>query len=215
MPKQAWQGYKRFCPLARGLDIVGDRWTLVIVQELLAEPKRYTDLARRLPGIGTTVLAERLRKLERLGLIERRADGVGEPVRYHLGEAGKQLEEPLRAFREWGVRFLVQPDADRPAAYDTSYVHGYEDLPEEVYELRVDETVCTLRFSGGELIQTAGSSDDAVLVVATDSDFMRRWSAGSVDWEAGRRSGEVSVAGDLEAWPRLLAASGYSLSYEA
>lgn len=63
MPRNAWTGYGRFCPLARALDVVGERWTLVIVQELLKRPSRYSDLASRLPGIGTSVLADRLRKL--------------------------------------------------------------------------------------------------------------------------------------------------------
>src|SRR5437879_870637 len=57
MPNAPWTGYGRFCPLARGLDVVGDRWTLVIVQELLKRASRYSELARRLPGISTTVLA--------------------------------------------------------------------------------------------------------------------------------------------------------------
>ena len=63
MPKAPWTGYGRFCPLARALDVVGDRWTLVIIQELMKRPSRYNDLARRLPGISTTVLAERLAAL--------------------------------------------------------------------------------------------------------------------------------------------------------
>jgi len=71
MPKAPWTGYGRFCPLARGLDVVGDRWTLVIVQELMKRPSRYGELARRLPGISTTVLAERLRKLEAAGVVVR------------------------------------------------------------------------------------------------------------------------------------------------
>jgi DNA-binding HxlR family transcriptional regulator len=71
MPRNAWAGYGRFCPLARALDVVGERWTLVIVQELLKRPSRYGDLASRLPGIGTSVLADRLRKLEAARVVER------------------------------------------------------------------------------------------------------------------------------------------------
>jgi DNA-binding HxlR family transcriptional regulator len=71
MPRTPWAGYGRFCPLSRSLDVIGERWTLVIVQELMKRPSRYGELNRRLPGIGTTVLAERLRKLETSGLVER------------------------------------------------------------------------------------------------------------------------------------------------
>ena len=61
MPRNAWTGYQRFCPLARGLDVLGERWTLVIVQELMTSAARYGELHRRLPGVGTSVLADRLR----------------------------------------------------------------------------------------------------------------------------------------------------------
>src|SRR5262245_66602349 len=97
MPKNAWSGYGRFCPLARGLDVIGDRWTLVIVQELLKRSSRYNDLARRLPGIGTTLLVDRLRKLEVAGVVERRPRAVGEGVEYALTERGLALSDTLRS----------------------------------------------------------------------------------------------------------------------
>src|SRR5580692_4131403 len=124
MPKTSWTGYQRFCPLARALDVVGERWTLVIVQELLKRGSRYTDLARRLPGMSTTVLAERLRKLESAGVVERRPGGVGEGVLYRLTERGLALEDALEALRRWGVTFLADPTADGAAfqAFDMHYV---------------------------------------------------------------------------------------------
>src|SRR6516225_3852570 len=109
VPKNAWTGYGRFCPLARALDVVGDRWTLVIVQELLKRSRRYSDLVRRLPGIGTTVLADRLRKLEAAGVVERQPRGVGEGVEYALTERGLALDRALDALRRWGVVYLTDP----------------------------------------------------------------------------------------------------------
>src|SRR6266699_1674331 len=103
MPKAPWTGYGRFCPLSRGLDVIGDRWTLVIVQELMKRRGRYSDLARRLPGISTTVLAQRLRKLEAAGVVERRPAGVGEGVVYALTARGLALDDALAALRRWGV----------------------------------------------------------------------------------------------------------------
>lgn len=218
MPKEPWRGYKRFCPLARGLDVVGERWTLVIVQELLSSPKRYSDLLSRLPGIGTSVLPDRLRKLERAGVIERRADGPGEPVRYRLTDHGRRLEEPLRAFRQWGVEHLTRiacPDDQDAAVFDVTFVEGIEALRDEEYELRVGATVTTLRFSKGVLVQEAGPARDPALVVTTDEEFMQRWSAGDVDWDAGRDDGDVTISGHPDAWPRMLAATGYLLRYQA
>lgn len=217
MPKEPWRGYKRFCPLARGLDLVGERWTLVIVQELLNAPKRYSELTSRLPGIGTSVLADRLRKLDRAGVIERRAGGPGEPVHYALTDAGRRLEEPLRAFRQWGVEHLTRtacPDDQETTAFDVSFVEGIEALGDEEYELRVGPAVTTLRFSKGVLVQEPGPARDPALVVTTDEEFMRRWSAGEVDWDDGRDAGDVTVLGHPAAWPRMLAATGYVPRYQ-
>jgi DNA-binding HxlR family transcriptional regulator len=75
MPSRPWSGYARFCPLSRALDVIGDRWTLVIIQELLKQPRRYGALLDRLPGISTSVLADRLRHLERSSCRSRSAPG--------------------------------------------------------------------------------------------------------------------------------------------
>ena len=68
MPSTAWDGYHRFCPLARALDVLGDRWTMVVLHELMGGPLRYGDLKEHLPGIGSNVLSERLKRLEAAGL---------------------------------------------------------------------------------------------------------------------------------------------------
>jgi len=89
MPRGPWVGYERFCPLARALDVVGERWTLVIVQELQKRSMRYGELRRRLPGIGRSVLADRLRKLKTAGVLARRAGAVGESTQYELTDRGR------------------------------------------------------------------------------------------------------------------------------
>ena len=216
MPKHAWTGYGRFCPLARGLDIVGERWTLVIVQELLKSARRYSELVNRLPGMGTSVLTDRLRKLEGHGLVERRPAGVGEPILYALTESGLALEEPMRAFRQWGVTHLTHsaaPDAGEQL-FDVTYVEGIAQLPDDEFELQVGDAASTLSFQNGRLIQRPGSAPSPTLCVVTDEAFMQRWAAGDVDWDDGREKGEVELVGDAGAWPRFLAATGYLLRYE-
>ena len=218
MPKQAWNGYQRFCPLARGLDVIGERWTLVIIQELSSSPKRYKGLLSRLPGIGTSVLADRLRKLEANGLVERKAEGVGQPVVYALTASGRALEAPMRAFRQWGVQHLTRtalPGTDRAEQqYDVTYVEGIGQLDDEEFELRVGDAVSALSFEDGTLTQRSGTADAPALVVRTSEAFMQRWAAGTVDWDGGRRKGDVKLKGDRRAWPRFLAATGYLLRYE-
>jgi DNA-binding HxlR family transcriptional regulator len=216
MPTGPWTGYGRFCPLARALDVLGDRWTLVIVQELQKRPSRYGELVDRLPGIGTSLLASRLRRLEAAGILVRRPEGVGEGVVYELTERGRALEEPLSALRRWGAQFLFDPTADGQVdqIFDVTYVAGIEALADGEFELVVDDRPTTLTFSRGELHQEAGAAGNAELMVQTSSPFLERWAAGEVDWDGGVAAGDVTVVGPPEAWQRWLAATGYLLRYQ-
>jgi DNA-binding HxlR family transcriptional regulator len=215
MPRNAWAGYGRFCPLARGLDVVGERWTLVIVQELLKRPSRYSDLASRLPGIGTSVLADRLRKLEAAAVVERIPGSVGAGVTYALTDRGRGLSDALEALRRWGVAYLTDPTADGALhhEFDVHYVEGIDALHEAEFGLVVDDKPTTLRFSRGHLEQTAGAPADPVLTVRTSSAFMDRWAAGTASWDDGRASGEVALDGPDRNWDTWLAATGYLLAY--
>src|SRR5712692_11476763 len=88
------RSYDQYCAVARGLDVIGDRWTLLLVRDLLLGPKRYKDLLAGLPGIGTNLLADRLHELEGAGLIERTVlpPPAGSTV-YQLTEAGQARSE--------------------------------------------------------------------------------------------------------------------------
>lgn len=215
MPRAAWTGYGRFCPLARALDVVGERWTLVIIQELLKRPSRYGDLARRLPGIGSTVLADRLRKLEAAGVVTRIPGPVGEGVDYALTDQGTELSDALQALRRWGVSYLTDPTADGVGCreFDVRYVEGIHALPDLEFGLIVDGQLATLRFFDGHLQQTAGAPRRPALTVHTTGAFMERWAVGTASWDDGRATGEVTLEGAEDEWGSWLAATGYLLSY--
>jgi len=215
MPRNAWTGYGRFCPLARALDVVGERWTLVIIQELQKRPSRYGDLASRLPGIGTSVLADRLRKLEAARVAERVPGPVGEGVVYALTDRGRGLGDAMEALRRWGVTYLTDPAADGVMnhEFDLHYVEGIDALHDAELGLVVDGTPTTLRFSRGHLTQTAGAPASPILTVHTSSGFMDRWAAGTASWDDGRASGEVTLDGPDCHWDTWLAATGYLLTY--
>jgi DNA-binding HxlR family transcriptional regulator len=216
MPRTPWAGYGRFCPLARSLDVIGERWTLVIVQELMKRASRYGELNRRLPGIGSTVLAERLRKLETAGLVERQPGAVGNGVVYVLTERGRALAPALEELRRWGVHYLTDPAADGTASreYDVRYVAGIEQLDAGEFGLIVDEKPTVLRFNDGRLTQTSGESEDPETTVSTTSAFMVRWAAGEVTWDQGLAASEVTHTGTELSWERWLAATGYPARYE-
>jgi DNA-binding HxlR family transcriptional regulator len=104
--------YEQYCPMAHALDLVGDRWALLVVRELMHGPKRYTDLVEHLHGIGTNILAARLRDLERNGLVARRT--LPPPAAskvYELTDYGRGLKPAMRELAVWGARSLGPPTA--------------------------------------------------------------------------------------------------------
>jgi DNA-binding HxlR family transcriptional regulator len=104
------RSYEQYCPMAHALDLVGDRWNLLVIRELMHGPKRYTDLVEHLPGIGTNILASRLRDLEAGGLVSKRVLPPPAASRvYELTEYGRELRGVLRELALWGARSLGPP----------------------------------------------------------------------------------------------------------
>ncbi len=97
--------YGQYCPVARASEIFADRWTPLIVRELLAGIHHFNDLDRGLPGISRALLVERLRRLERTGIVERRPGAGGRVVQYHLTRAGRQLQRVIDVLGGWGARW--------------------------------------------------------------------------------------------------------------
>lgn len=118
--------YDQYCPIACSLGLVGERWTLLVVRELFSGPKRYTDLAEHLPGIGTNILADRLKELEAAGLVEKRklpppaASSV-----YELTEAGQALRPVLHELARFGAKYMGPPPPD---ALEQGWLIGALDL---------------------------------------------------------------------------------------
>lgn len=217
MPKEKWSGYHRFCPLARGLDLLGERWTMPILQELMSRPLRYNELLRRLPGVSPNVLADRLKKLEGWQLVERAVGGAGSPVMYRLTDSGRALEPVFASLRRWGVEYLLGDgagDAAEDCSFDVSFVDNVEAIPREQYEWHIGPRVLHLEIVDGMLHRRGGPATAPAVVVSTTDAFMRRWAAGEIGWEAGRAEGVVQVEGSDEAWQRMLAATGYLRGYQ-
>jgi DNA-binding HxlR family transcriptional regulator len=105
--------YDQYCPVAHALGLVGERWALLVVLELMHGPKRYTDLAESLTGIGTNILASRLRDLEACGIVTKRTLPPPTPARvYELTDYGRELKPTIRELALWGARSLGPPTAD-------------------------------------------------------------------------------------------------------
>lgn len=107
------RSYGQYCGLARSLEVVGDRWNLLIVRQLLMGSARYRDLAEGLPGIATNLLADRLRDLEASSVIERRLADTGSVVEYALTPWGAELRQPIESLIRWSTPLMVRgPEGD-------------------------------------------------------------------------------------------------------
>ena len=108
--------YGQTCPIARALDVVGERWSLLLVRELSLGPRRYRDLATGLPGIPSNLLAARLKDLQAAGVITRRTLPAPTDVTvYELTEAGRALQPTLHELLDWGLRYGPEPSPDDAA----------------------------------------------------------------------------------------------------
>ncbi len=106
--------YGQYCPIARSVEILGDRWTLLIVRDLLGGRDRFNDLQRGLPGIPRALLADRLRRLQRAGLLDKHVEANGHRTRYQLTQAGMELSSVIGALTQWGARWAFgEPDTLR------------------------------------------------------------------------------------------------------
>jgi DNA-binding HxlR family transcriptional regulator len=190
--------YDQYCPIAHALELVGERWSLLIVRELLGGPKRYTDLAGALPGIGTNVLAARLKDLEGCGVIAKRKLPPPTPAQvYELTPYGVGLKAVVRELALWGVRSLGAPEDDDELAPDW-LVSALDTVfapvaPDGTIEFRVGDEVASL--VDGEARPGPADDPDVVLEAGTRSFYYlfieRRWDG-------------VSVHGDRELLERLL-----------
>jgi DNA-binding HxlR family transcriptional regulator len=201
----AERSYRQFCGVARALDLVGERWALLVVRELLLGPRRFTDLQGGLPGVSTNVLATRLRRLERAGVLERKV--LPPPAAssvYELTEHGRALEPIVLALGRWGARTMgprepEQALSSRWLALALKAFFHPEAAGDEArrYELRLGEGAFRLEVAGGAVDVRHGGVGEAELVVAADDEILIGVLTGAVDAGDAIAGGGIEiVAGD-------------------
>ena len=196
------RSYDQHCSLALALDVVGDRWALLIVRDLLLGPRRFGELLDGLPGLGTDILTARLRDLEAEGVVTRRTEGRA--TWYELTEAGRALAPVMRELAIWGVRrFLAPPLAENftPRSTLTALSMGAAaattvDGAEGEYELRVGPEVATLAVGTGGMSATQGPASDPVATVIFTPAGVLALIMGS-PLERLATTGEAKVEGDV------------------
>ena len=199
------------CGVARALDVVGERWALLVVRELLFGPKRFTDLRAGLPHLTPDVLAQRLRDLEAAGVIERRTLPPPSAARvYELTDRGRELEPVLVALGRWGANTAVPP-ADVPMSLD-SHVLSLKTLFsaelaadfEETLELRLGDQTFAVEVAGGGLSVERDRPRAASATVETDPPTLLALIRGRRDLHDALRAGDIRIEGDAAVAERFL-----------
>lgn len=192
--------YRQFCGLARALEILGGRWTLLIVRDLLGGPKRFTELHEGLPGIPTNVLTGRLRDLEEAGVTTRRLLSRG--VAYTLTDYGRELEDALVGLGLWGAKTMgPRRDGDFFSVHSLSLaLRGafHADKAREGdrdYELRLDDQTLRVSVTGGRLSFLSERDQDPDVIIDTDPDTMNRLLTGALSLDQARATGNLQITG--------------------
>ena len=199
------------CSIAHGLDLVGERWALLVVRELLLGPKRFTDLKKGLPNASPNVISERLRELERAGVVER--DKLPPPAGsrvYKLTGWGQELEDLVVSLGRWAARSPAKrPKAPIGAdsivlALRTLFDAGAAKGLRASYELRLGEDRFRIEVADDGIEAARGSADHADATIDTDPGTLE-----AVLWDnrplaAAQRAGELRVEGDQAAVERFI-----------
>lgn len=214
--------YGKFCPVSMGTEVIADRWTPIIVRELIMGGTRFNDIARGLPGISRSLLTQRLRHLERKGVLERWPATNGRGNEYHLTPAGKDLEGVVMALGQWAVEWLFHDM--RPQEIDavtlTWYVHHRLDtssLPpgrvvvqfDHTEPLRVSIWLVVERGTASVCRQHPGFETDVLVTCPTG--VLAEVFGGFQTWQHAVASGAIRVDGP----PRLVRALPHCFLWSA
>jgi DNA-binding HxlR family transcriptional regulator len=206
------RSYGEYCSIAKALDVVGERWTLLIIRELLIRGGcRYTDLKDGLPGIATNLLSDRLRELEAGGLIRR--EDAPPPVAttlYHLTDDGAELLPVLDALGRWGTRFMTEP-ADGDAFLGQWFAFparmflqdNNPDGPPLSIELRAASSPAVIEVSGGSIRTRLGTAAAPDLILTGEPQLVMAMVCGYLSCAEGADLG-VQISGDPSVLNRVL-----------
>jgi DNA-binding HxlR family transcriptional regulator len=205
------RSYGDACGIARALDVIGERWALLVVRELLLGPQRFSDLMAGLPGASANLVADRLRELADRGVVRRRQlpPPAGSWV-YELTGSGGELEPVVLALGAWGLRVPLPAAPTLGAVSVLLYLRGaaHPDpgAPDATYRIELDRRVWTVRASAGRVHVEQGEPRSPDATLATTPATLNALLSDPSGFAAAVAGGTVTAAGDLRALRRLLRA---------
>lgn len=205
--------YNQFCPVARVLDVVGERWTLLIVRELLLGPRRFTDLAAGLPDIGTSVLTTRLKQLEHDGLVHKQTlPAPAASVVYELTPSSLGLIAIVGAMANWGMHLLGPPGPDDRVQARWLVLclavtaTDAQSIPDGAYELHVDNEIFHVRAQDGHLAPSQGPAPSPAATITMSTDALVAIASGELDIPSPRAARLITIDGETAGAEQLLLA---------
>jgi DNA-binding HxlR family transcriptional regulator len=207
------RSYGDACAIARALDVVGERWALLVVRELLLGPQRFSDLRHALPNASSNLIADRLRELEGRGVIDRRKlPAPASSWVYELTAWGRDLEPILLALGDWGIHVPLPPAATTLSATSVvlflrSSARPDPEAPPTTYRLELDDRVWGIRAEAGRLHVQPGEPANPDASLRTDPATLNALLEASREFDAAVSDGSVVAAGDLSALHRLIQAA--------
>jgi DNA-binding HxlR family transcriptional regulator len=206
------RSYHDACAIARALDVVGERWALLVVRELLLGPQRFSDLRHALPGASSNLVADRLRELEGRGVISRRKlPAPASSWVYELTKWGQDLEPILLALGGWAIHVTLPPapstlSATSVVLFLRSSARPDPQAPPATCRLELDNRVWTIRAEAGRLHVQPGEPASPDASLRTDPATLNALLEGSRELDAAVSDGTVVTTGDLSALHRLVQA---------
>jgi DNA-binding HxlR family transcriptional regulator len=201
------RSYEQYCAVAKALDVVGERWTFLILRDLVhLGPRRFSDLLRALPGIGKSLLAARLRHLEQAGLVRRRRlPPPAASTVYELTDLGRGIERAMIELGRWGGNFMGARAADETflptghisAIRATFRPEDAQDL-ERAYQFVVDGEPFFVEITDGVLTACEGTLPDSDLTIETDVDTSIQLMTRELAPSDALHSGRVRIEGDSD-----------------
>lgn len=202
--------YNQDCVLAYSFDLLGERWTFLIIRELFLGPRRFGDLHAALPGIGTNLLSKRLKELEESGLIASTGDGRNQ---YRLTDVGEGLRPTVRSLMFWAIEYFMnrpEPSAPKECIFSNDLVPDSVALAVEMFankcaiphanyvlHLKIDDNSYTYYFMNGEMTARRGADAPAVARIETDVATLMQAMRSEIYFDETKKRSKLSGDGDV------------------